>query len=113
MSRSYLLVPRVRSSNINIVSTTKNLCAQRLYNIIEGSNIKAKTDRSAPSNFHRLRSEIISPMLVYIFGGFSTIVGAVARRTHEIGKKDKEFGRCLEIGLTTGEHFENGTIQRL
>ena len=64
MSRSYLLVPRVQSSNINIVSTTKNPCAQRLYNIIEGSDIKAKTDWSAPSNLHRLRSEIIIPMLV-------------------------------------------------
>ena len=113
MSRSYLLVPRVRSSNINIVSTTKNPCAQRLYNIIEGSDIKAKTDRSAQSNFHRLRSEFISPMLVYILEVSSTIVGAVARRTDEISNKDKEFGRCLDIGLATGEHFENGTIQGL
>ena len=63
MSRSYLLVPGVRSSNIHIIDTASDPCAPRLHKIIEGSEIKAKTDLSAPHTVHCLGSEIIISML--------------------------------------------------
>ena len=46
MSRSYLLVPGVRSSNIHIVDTATDPRAPRLHKIIEGVEIKSKTDLS-------------------------------------------------------------------
>ncbi|MEC7211168.1 MAG: selenium-binding protein SBP56-related protein, partial [Pseudomonadota bacterium] len=63
MTRSYLLVPGVRSSNIHIVDTATDPRAPRLHKIIEGSDIKAKTDLSAPHTVHCLGSEIIISML--------------------------------------------------
>ena len=63
MSRSYLLVPGVRSSNIHIVDTATNPRAPRLHKVIEGSEIKARTDLSAPHTVHCLGSEIIISML--------------------------------------------------
>ena len=63
MSRSYLLVPGVRSSNIHIVDTATDPRAPRLHKVIEGSEIKARTDLSAPHTVHCLGSEIIISML--------------------------------------------------
>jgi selenium-binding protein 1 len=63
MSRSYLLVPGVRSSNIHVVDTATDPRAPRLHKIIEGSEIKSKTDLSAPHTIHCLGSEIIISML--------------------------------------------------
>ena len=63
MSRNYLLVPGVRSSNIHIVDTATDPRAPRLHKVIEGSEIKARTDLSAPHTVHCLGSEIIISML--------------------------------------------------
>jgi hypothetical protein len=56
MSRRYLIVPGVRSSNLHIVDTMDPR-APRLHKVIEGAEIKAKTDLSAPHTVHCLGSE--------------------------------------------------------
>ena len=63
MSRSYLLVPGVRSSNIYIVDTATDPRSPRLFKTIKGADIKSKTDLSAPHTVHCLGSEIIISML--------------------------------------------------
>ena len=53
MSRKYLLVPGVRSNNIHIVDTATDPYAPRIHKIIEGSEIKAKTN---PVSYTHLRA---------------------------------------------------------
>ena len=53
----------VRSSNIHIVDTATDPRAPRLHKVIEGAEIKSKTDLSAPHTIHCLGSEIIISML--------------------------------------------------
>ena len=48
ISRKYLLVPSVRSNNIHVVDTATDPCAPRLHKIIDGAEIKAKTNLSGP-----------------------------------------------------------------
>ena len=44
MSRKYLLVPGVRSSNIHIVDTATDPRAPRLHKVIDGAEIKTRTN---------------------------------------------------------------------
>ena len=63
MTRSHLLVPGVRSSNIHVVDTATDPRSPRLHKVIEGAEIKARTDLSAPHTVHCLGSDIIISML--------------------------------------------------
>ena len=63
MSRKYLLLPGVRSNNIHIVDTATNPRAPQLYKVIDGSEIKMKTNLSGPHTVHCLGSEIIISFL--------------------------------------------------
>lgn len=63
MSRSHLLVPGVRSSNIHVVDTATDPYAPRLSKVIEGAEIKSRTNLSAPHTVHCPGSEIIISML--------------------------------------------------
>jgi selenium-binding protein 1 len=63
MSRKYLLVPGVRSNNIHVVDTATDPRAPRLHKVIDGAEIKSKTDLSGPHTVHCLGSEIIISML--------------------------------------------------
>ncbi|MGI9356311.1 MAG: selenium-binding family protein [Rhizobiaceae bacterium] len=62
MSRDYLLMPGVRSSNINVIDVTdaKN---PRHHKTVSGDEIKEKTNLSAPHTVHCLHSDIIISML--------------------------------------------------
>lgn len=59
MSRSYLLVLGVWSSNIHVIDTTTSPRASRLHKVIEGSAIKARAVLCAPHTVHCLGSKII------------------------------------------------------
>jgi selenium-binding protein 1 len=61
-SRRYLLMPGVRTSNINVIDTSdaKN---PKLHKVISGDDIKAKTNLSAPHTVHCLGADIIISML--------------------------------------------------
>ena len=63
MSRKYLLVPGVRSNNIHVIDTATDPFAPRIHKIIEGSEIKSKTNLSGPHTVHCLGSEIIISFL--------------------------------------------------
>ena len=61
--RRYLIVPGVRSSNLHIVDCASDPRNPKLHKIIEGAEIKQKTDLSAPHTVHCLGSDIIISML--------------------------------------------------
>ena len=63
MTRKYLLVPGVRSNNIYIIDTATNPFAPQIHKVIEGSEIKSKTNLSGPHTVHCLGSEIIIPCI--------------------------------------------------
>ena len=63
MSRKYLLVPGVRSNNIHVIDTATDPFAPKIHKIIEGSEIKSKTNLSGPHTVHCLGSEIIISFL--------------------------------------------------
>ena len=60
--RKYLIMPGVRTSNLNIIDTSdaKN---PKLHKVISGDEIKAKTGLSAPHTVHCLGPDIIISML--------------------------------------------------
>ncbi|MEL7463878.1 MAG: selenium-binding family protein [Pseudomonadota bacterium] len=60
--RKYLIMPGVRTSNLNIIDTSdaKN---PKLHKVISGDEIKAKTNLSAPHTVHCLGPDIIISML--------------------------------------------------
>ncbi len=60
--RNFLLMPGMRSSNINVIDTSdpKN---PTLHKVISGDDIKAKTNLSAPHTVHCLGADIIVSML--------------------------------------------------
>ncbi len=60
--RRYMIVPGVRSSRIHIVDTS-DPAAPKLHKVIEGDDIKAKTNLSAPHTVHCLGPDIIISML--------------------------------------------------
>lgn len=61
--RRYLIVPGVRSSRLHIVDCATDPRAPRLKTVIEGDEIKAKTDLSGPHTVHCLGPELIISML--------------------------------------------------
>ncbi|MEM7125413.1 MAG: selenium-binding family protein [Chloroflexota bacterium] len=61
--RRYLIVPGVRTSNLNIVDCVTDPRNPRLHKVIEGDEIKAKTNLSAPHTIHCLGADIIISML--------------------------------------------------
>ncbi len=61
--RRYLIVPGVRSSNLHIVDCGIDPKAPRLHKVIEGAEIKSRTNLSAPHTVHCLGSDIIISML--------------------------------------------------
>lgn len=61
--RRYLIVPGVRSSNLHIVDCGIDQRAPRLHKVIEGADIKSRTNLSAPHTVHCLGSDIIISML--------------------------------------------------
>ena len=63
MTRKHLLLPGVRTSNIHIVDCGTDPRSPKLYKVIEGAEIKAKTNLSAPHTVHCLGAEIIISML--------------------------------------------------
>lgn len=62
-SRQYLILPGVRSSRLHFVDTASDPRAPSLHKVIEGDEIKAKTDLSGPHTVHCLGSDIIISML--------------------------------------------------
>ena len=50
--RRYLIVPGVRSSNLHIVDCLDDPRNPKLHMVIEGADIKAKTNLSAPHTVH-------------------------------------------------------------
>ncbi|MFK7803447.1 MAG: selenium-binding family protein [Anaerolineae bacterium] len=63
MERKYLIVPGVRTSNIHIIDCVTDPRNPSLFKIIEGDEIKEKTNLSAPHTVHCLGSDIIISML--------------------------------------------------
>lgn len=63
MSRKYLIIPGVRTSNFYIVDTATDPRNPTLYKTISGDEIKEKTNLSAPHTVHCLGSDIIVSML--------------------------------------------------
>jgi len=61
--RKFLIVPGVRSSRLHIVDTATDPRQPRLHKVIEGDEIKEKTNLSAPHTVHCLGSDIIISML--------------------------------------------------
>ena len=61
--RRYLIVPGVRSSNLHIVDCATDPRRPRLHKVIDGAEIKRKTNLSAPHTVHCLGSDIIISML--------------------------------------------------
>jgi len=61
--RRYLIVPGVRSSNLHIVDCVSDPRAPRLHKVIEGAEIKEKTNLSAPHTVHCLGPDVIISML--------------------------------------------------
>ena len=61
--RRYLIVPGVRSSNLHIVDCLTDPRAPRLHKVIEGAEIKEKTNLSAPHTVHCLGPDVIISML--------------------------------------------------
>ena len=59
MSRKYLLLPGVRSNNIHVVDTASDPRAPRLHKLIDGAEIKSKTNLSGP---HRSRGVSLCPL---------------------------------------------------
>ena len=62
-SRQYLILPGVRSSRLHFVDTATDPRAPSLHHVIEGEEIKSKTDLSGPHTVHCLGSDIIISML--------------------------------------------------
>ncbi len=62
-TRQYLILPGVRSSRLHFIDTATDPRAPRLHKVIEGDEIKAKTDLSGPHTVHCLGSDIIISML--------------------------------------------------
>ena len=56
MKRKYLIVPGVRSSNLHIIDCATDPRNPTLFKVIEGSEIKSKTDLSTPHTIHCLGS---------------------------------------------------------
>ncbi|MBY8976691.1 selenium-binding family protein [Rhodobacteraceae bacterium NNCM2] len=63
MSRQFLILPGVRTTNLHIVDTATNPKAPKLHMIVSGDEIKEKTNLSAPHTVHCLGSDIIISML--------------------------------------------------
>lgn len=63
MERKYLIVPGVRSSNLHIVDCGTDPRSPTLFKVMDGAEIKAKTNLSAPHTVHCLGSDIIVSML--------------------------------------------------
>ncbi len=61
--RKFMIVPGVRSSRIHIIDTATDPANPTLHKVIEGDEIKAKTNLSAPHTVHCLGSDIIISML--------------------------------------------------
>ena len=61
-SRRYLILPGVRTANLNIVDTSDPR-APRLHKVVSGDDIKARTNLSGPHTVHCLGSDIIVSML--------------------------------------------------
>ena len=60
--RKYLLMPGMRSSNINVIDTS-DPGNPVLHKVISGDDIKARTNLSAPHTVHCLGADIIISML--------------------------------------------------
>lgn len=63
MSRQYLIIPGVRTSNFYIVDTATDPRKPTLHKTISGDEIKEKTNLSAPHTVHCLGADIIVSML--------------------------------------------------
>jgi selenium-binding protein 1 len=63
MERKYLIIPGVRTTNFYIVDTATDPRKPTLYKTIDGEEIKAKTNLSAPHTVHCLGADIIVSML--------------------------------------------------
>ena len=63
MARKYLLLPGVRSNNIHIVDTATDPRAPRLHKVIDGAEIKSKTDLSGPIRCIALARKSLSRFL--------------------------------------------------
>ncbi|MGI9385235.1 MAG: selenium-binding protein SBP56-related protein, partial [Methyloligellaceae bacterium] len=61
--RRYLIVPGVRSSRIHILDCVSDPRAPKIVKVIEGDEVKAKTNLSAPHTVHCLGPDIIMSML--------------------------------------------------
>ncbi len=61
--RKFMIVPGVRSSRLHIVDTATDPRNPTLHKVIEGDEIKSKTNLSAPHTVHCLGSDIIISML--------------------------------------------------
>ncbi|MEM8636405.1 MAG: selenium-binding family protein [Pseudomonadota bacterium] len=60
--RQYLIMPGVRTSNLNIIDTS-DARNPKLHTVVKGDDIKAKTNLSAPHTVHCLGADIIISML--------------------------------------------------
>jgi len=61
--RRYLIVPGVRSTRLHIVDCASDPRAPKLHKVIEGDEIKEKTNLSGPHTVHCLGPDIIISML--------------------------------------------------
>ena len=63
MSRRYLIIPGVRTTNFYIVDTATDPRNPSMHKVLDGEEIKKKTNLSAPHTVHCLGFEIIVSML--------------------------------------------------
>lgn len=62
MKRQFLLLPGVRTTNINVVDVSE-ATAPKVHTVISGDEIKARTNLSGPHTVHCLGADIIVSML--------------------------------------------------
>ena len=107
-SRRYLLMPGVRTSNINVIDTSdaKN---PKLHKVISGDDIKAKTNLSAPHTVHCLGADIIISMLGDADGNGAGWFPAYQRRFRDcrpLGKRHHRHELQLRFLVSTAPQHD-------
>ena len=67
--RKYLILPGVRTSNFYIIDTKTDPKAPSIFKVVDGEEVKKKTNLSAPHTVHCMGKDIIVSMLGDAEGG--------------------------------------------
>ncbi|MDE0306529.1 MAG: hypothetical protein OXI87_16875 [Albidovulum sp.] len=90
--RRYWIVPGVRSSNLHIADCAENPEVPRLHKVIEGAEIKSKTNLSAPHKIHCMGPDIVILMLGDAQGNAPGGLLHLDQNFEIVGRWDEELG---------------------